>query len=90
MRIGEIHDLQDLRPPEPAEADCLHHSFRSRLRVSRLLRVRESASLALSPNMVRATESGAVRLDILAEEGQNPSHDIRTGLLNIMYIIGVT
>src|SRR5262249_16705873 len=25
MRIGEIHDLEDLRAPEPAETDCLHH-----------------------------------------------------------------
>src|SRR6185312_3822925 len=31
MRIGEIHDLEDLRAPEPAETDCLHHSLRSRL-----------------------------------------------------------
>src|SRR5271165_2254528 len=30
MRIGEIHDLQDLRPTEPAEPDCHHHSLRSR------------------------------------------------------------
>ena len=30
MRIGEIHDLEDLRPPEPVETDCLHHSLRSR------------------------------------------------------------
>src|SRR6185312_1405510 len=46
MRIGEIHDLQDLRPPEPAEEGCLHHSLRSGSRVSRWLRVGQSASLA--------------------------------------------
>jgi hypothetical protein len=44
MRIGEIHDLEDLRAPELAETDCLHHSLRSRLRASRL-RVPRSASL---------------------------------------------
>ena len=34
MRIGQIHDLEDLRAPEPAETGCLHHSLRSRLRGS--------------------------------------------------------
>ena len=34
MRIGEIHDLKDLRPAELIETDCLHHSPRSRLRLS--------------------------------------------------------
>ena len=29
MRIGEIHDLEDLRAPELAETDCLHRSLRS-------------------------------------------------------------
>jgi hypothetical protein len=37
MRIRKIHDLEDLRAPELAEAGCLHHSLRSRLRVSRVL-----------------------------------------------------
>ena len=32
MRIGEIHDLEDLRAPELAETDCLNHSLRSRPR----------------------------------------------------------
>ncbi len=40
MRIGQVHDLEDLRAAELAETDCLHHSLRSRLRVSRSLRVR--------------------------------------------------
>src|SRR5689334_8081616 len=48
MRIGEIHDLEDLRVPEPAEADRLQHSLRSLFRVSRLLCVRQSANLARS------------------------------------------
>jgi hypothetical protein len=30
LRIRKIHDLKDLRDPELAEADCLHHSLRSR------------------------------------------------------------
>jgi hypothetical protein len=34
-RIGEIHDLQHLRAPEPAETDCLHRWLPSRPRVSR-------------------------------------------------------
>jgi hypothetical protein len=35
MRIGEIDDLKDLEAPELAETDCLQHSLRSRLSVSR-------------------------------------------------------
>ncbi len=30
MRIGEIHDLEDLRTPKPAETNRLHHLLRSR------------------------------------------------------------
>ena len=32
MRIGQIHDLEDLRAPEPAETDCLHRCLHSRPR----------------------------------------------------------
>jgi hypothetical protein len=46
MRLGQIRDLEDLRAPELAETDCLHHLLRSRLRASRSPRVRQSASLA--------------------------------------------
>lgn len=46
VRIVEIHDLRDPRAPELPEAGCLHHSLLCRLRVSTLLRVRQSASLA--------------------------------------------
>ncbi len=55
MRIRKIHDLQDLRAPEPAETHCLHHSLRSRLRVLRLVRVRQSANLARSAGPSTAT-----------------------------------
>jgi hypothetical protein len=44
MRIGKIHDLENLRAPELAETHCPQHWLRSRLKVSRLLRVRQSAS----------------------------------------------
>jgi hypothetical protein len=49
MRIGEIHDLENLRAPEPAKTDCPHHRLRSRPRVSPLLRARQSANLRRAP-----------------------------------------
>jgi len=45
MRIAEIHDLEDLRASELVETDCLHHSLRSRLSVSRSQRLRRAAMM---------------------------------------------
>src|SRR5215472_15036868 len=62
VRIGEIHDLEDLRAPELVEPGCLHHSLRSRLRASRLRRVRQCTLFAgntvrWSPSLPAKTSS---------------------------------
>jgi hypothetical protein len=49
MRIGQIHDLEDLRAAEPAEADCLH--IRSDLTQSRVLAVRVRFPQVLRENV---------------------------------------
>jgi hypothetical protein len=49
MRIGEIHDPQDLRAPELIETDCLQPSLRSRPRVSRLLAYDRAVRPPLDP-----------------------------------------
>ncbi len=36
VRVGKIHDLEDLRATEPAEAGCLHQSLRSSVVVAQL------------------------------------------------------
>lgn len=58
MRVRKIHDLQDIRAPELAEPSCLHDSLRSRITVSRSLRVRQSANLASRVRAQRHARAG--------------------------------
>ena len=61
MRIGEIHDLEDLRAPELAETGCLHRSLRSRLRdVAPAARTTVCQPRVLGPS-ASATRGRAVR-----------------------------
>ena len=71
MRIGEIHDLEDLRVPNWLKRICLHHPLRSRLRASRLLRLRQSASLARSAGPITGPTGISVR-DGAREPRGNP------------------
>src|SRR6185312_13762706 len=53
MRIGQIHDLEDLRAPEPAETGCLHHWLRSRLTGDARTTVCQPGNLAVTRRLGR-------------------------------------